>query len=174
MQHDLRRKKSIKIIGTTRERLASILRKIIGASWLRHIRTFLPMRPILALPSFGRMHRLAAKLLHEPLRMRLSGKAEYLIPFLLPDNGMAVFRKREAVCPAKLAVLLKVRACALLLDQSDPVREASLCRPLYARLPMRHWPTCLSRSAASSSTLASIRPNSSSAEPVHIPARWRA
>jgi hypothetical protein len=33
----------------------------------------------------------------------------------------------------------------------------SLCRPLYARLPMRHWPTCLSRSAASSSTLASIR-----------------
>jgi hypothetical protein len=60
-----------------------------------------------SLPSFGRMRRLAAELLHEPLRMRLLREAKDLVPFLLPDNRVPVSRKREPVRPAKFTVLLE-------------------------------------------------------------------
>jgi hypothetical protein len=134
-----------------------MVRQVIRASSFRLVRPLLPLRPILAFPSFRRMHRFPAKLLREPLRVRLLGEPEDLIPFLLPDDGMTVFRKGEPVRPAELPVLLKVRTDALLLDECDPVRKTSLRSLLYARLAMRHWPTSRSRSAHSSSTLASIR-----------------
>jgi hypothetical protein len=60
------------------------------------------------------MHPLAAKLFHKEIRVFLFGKAENTVPFPLPNNGVAVFRKREAVHPAELPVFLKVRASALL------------------------------------------------------------
>jgi hypothetical protein len=56
----------------------------------RPVRPLLPLRPMFAPASFGGMHRLAAKLLHEEIRVFLLGKTENTVPFPLPNNGTAV------------------------------------------------------------------------------------
>ena len=71
------------------------------------------------------MHPLAAKLFHENFGMLLVSKTENLVPLLLPNHGMSVPRKRQAVCSAEFLDFLVVQAGALLFNEADPVRETS-------------------------------------------------
>ena len=82
------------------------------------------------------MHPLAAKLFHENFGMLLVSKTENLVPLLLPNHGMSVPRKRQAVCSAEFLDFLVVRAGALLFNEADPVRETAFRRPFKARLTM--------------------------------------
>jgi hypothetical protein len=82
------------------------------------------------------MHPLAAKLFHENFGMLLVSKTENLVLLLLPNHGMSVPRKRQAVCSAEFLDFLAVRAGALLFNEADRVRETAFRRPFKARLTM--------------------------------------
>src|SRR6266850_7536570 len=79
------------------------------------------------------MHPLAAKLFHENFGMLLVSKTENLVPLLLPNHGMSVPRKRQAVCSAEFLDFLVVQAGALLFNEADPVRETAFRRPFKVR-----------------------------------------